>query len=297
MSEPKLHYRMPVVFGPFPGPRQSTTGYKRNLSQSTSLEAYVTYRTTREAVQSMLPDFIKFQDSSSSSSVYLTVSTKTLGNLDWLGNRHYNVYSYFIHGVQFFDPHTQRLYTGTFLPVLWEDMADPIISGREELGFPKLYAGIDIAFDQMKRYDATLSWQGTTFSNFSISGLQEDKFPKVAGLAPKEAGVDDGLFIYRHFPSTGQPGTTETQSLVWVDWKAEQAICQSSVMRKWTGSAGEVKWSEGTWSQLPTLHHIIKRLAAVEQGEIYASGVVQKFGVSDFSSARKIAQVSSKAKL
>ncbi|KAI1409829.1 hypothetical protein F5Y13DRAFT_169017 [Hypoxylon sp. FL1857] len=279
-----LHYRMPIVFGPFPGPRQSFDGRRRDGSSSTSKEAFITFKTPNSALTSLLPPGFSFQEApASGQDAYVTVAPKTLDNLEWLGFRGYNLFSFYIHGVQYVTP-KGVIHQGTFLPVLWEDLADPIISGREELGYPKLFADISISETQGS-YHMSASWKGSCFADFDLEYLRETE-GSAAPLAPAEAGIDNGLLLYRYMPTTGKPGVAEVDYAVFVPYSEERKNQQVSTVRRFVGSTGKVEWYPLDWQRLPTLHHIVKRLAEIPITSIVACGLTEKVGGSDLSSAR-----------
>jgi len=56
--------------------------------------------------------------------------------IEWLAGRGYNILGVTFPAVFKGKEDTAR---GPFLTVLWENLADPIITGREELGFSKIY--------------------------------------------------------------------------------------------------------------------------------------------------------------
>ncbi|KAI1452309.1 hypothetical protein F4805DRAFT_39663 [Annulohypoxylon moriforme] len=283
-SSPGLHHRMPIVFGPFPGPRQSFDGYRRDGSSTTSKEAFLTFTTPKSALASLLPPGFSFQETPSSDKyAYVTIAPKRLDNLEWLAYRGYNLLSFFIHGVQYTTPNG-TIRKGTFLPVLWEDMADPIISGREELGYPKLFAEISISETQ-GAYHMSASWLGSRFADFSLDNLREVE-GTAAPLAPPEAGTDDGILLYRHMPTPGKPGVHEVDYPVFVSHVEERKAQPASTVRRFVGLTGAIKWHPLDWQSLPTLHHIVKRLADVPIVSIVKCGLTEKLGNSDLSSAR-----------
>jgi hypothetical protein len=131
----ETYKRTPTVFGPFPGPRQSHTGQKRRNSLTTALTASITFKALKSNLQSLLPiSNYTFQTPSSDHHAYASLVSKRLANVNWLAGRGYDLYTLYIHGVQYRRPEDGQIFRGPFLPVLFENMADPIISGREELG-------------------------------------------------------------------------------------------------------------------------------------------------------------------
>ena len=74
---------------------------------------------------------------------YASFACTTLDKMEWLGNTGYSHIGLYIHGVEYEKQNGSKI-CGTYMSILFESLADPIISGREELGIPKLYSAIDI---------------------------------------------------------------------------------------------------------------------------------------------------------
>ena len=289
----KLYLRMPIVFGAFPGPRQSHHGYRRNGALSTSIEAGLTLKVPKSELTKFLPRGFRWQNVQSQSPsnhlAYISVVAKKLDGMEWLANKGYNLLSYYVHGVEYTSSEG-KIHRGTYLPVLWEDLADPIISGREELGFPKLFANLD--FEVSKdgaRINA--SWRQSVFAELHLSGLTEQEHP-FSGMAPPDAGIDDGLFLYKYIPAAGRPGVADAEYPVFVPHLAERKAQPAQVTKFLASSEGSVKWSPHDWTKLPTLHHIVKSLADLgadsEKLEVHRAFIVEKRGISDLASASRL---------
>ena len=118
--------------------------------------------------------------------------------MEWLGGSGYNHIGLYLHGVEYVKKNGEVL-SGTYMPILFESLTDPIVSGREELGMPKLYSGIDV-YAREKSLRIQTGWQGANWGNFVLEGL-EDVDPKgEAGTVSGEA--DDGIFTYRIYASS-----------------------------------------------------------------------------------------------
>lgn len=158
-------YRQPRVFGALPGPRNVPLD-KRNLPDNmTVLTVAASALTDAAALGELLPPRCRLHGDP-----VLTVSIAYLRNIGWLAGRGYNIVS-----VEFpivFDGEEGRL-TGKFTPVLWESLADPILTGREELGFSKLYAQIPERIILGNAYRASASWEGFRFFELEASDLAE----------------------------------------------------------------------------------------------------------------------------
>ncbi|GJN81653.1 hypothetical protein PLIIFM63780_005188 [Purpureocillium lilacinum] len=291
MSAPRnfipMHHRMPIVFGPFPGPRQAFDGGARDGSKTSNVEAFITLTVPQSSIVDLLPPGFRFQRPGDHG--YITVAAKRLDNLQWLGGRGYNLLSVYVHGIEYTAPEDGKVYQGTYLPVLWESMADPIISGREELGYPKLFANLDIARPTEESYSMKASWEGSQFADFSVGGLREvQQGPGLSRpLAPAAAGIDEGLLLWRYFPSTGRPGFADVEYPVFMSHADEAQRQRVQTTRRWTASHAKVTWNALDWQALPTLHHIVSRLASIEQSEVVDCGLVEKVGSGNMSSARR----------
>ncbi|VUC25024.1 unnamed protein product [Clonostachys rosea] len=273
----QLYKRIPITFGPFPGPRQSFAGRRWDGSNSSSVEAYITFKASQNTVKRLLPDVFTFQEPTRDA--FVTLAPKELFNLEWLGGRGYRLYSLYIHGVKY-EAADGTTYNGTYIPVLWEDLADPIISGREELGYPKLFADLHITRTETS-YAARASWKGTEFSAFQLNSLREIREDIPWRLAPNDAGIDDAV---------GQPGTADAEYPVFIP-AAEEADRQAvTLLRRFSAPPEQSKlsWHQRDSRFLPTLHHIVQQIGHIRPLEIVAAGVVEKRGIGDLSSARRI---------
>jgi len=63
--------------------------------------------------------------------------------------------------------------TGRFLAVMWENLADPIITGRGEIGQPKLFAEIPDWRLVDGTYCCEASWLGLRFLDLRATELDE----------------------------------------------------------------------------------------------------------------------------
>jgi len=288
----ETYKRTPTVFGPFPGPRQSHTGQKRRNSLTTTLTATITFKALKSQFQNLLPvDSYTFQTPSSDPHAYASLVSKRLANLDWLAGRGYDLYILYIHGVQYTRPEDGQIFTGSFLPVLFENMADPIISGREELGWPKLFSDLQVQHDGAS-YAMTPSWQGSCFGSFTLDGLEEVMGTPEQELKnwspPKSAGQNDGVLLHRYVPHVGRPGMADADYQVWVDTVEDAKASATIVARKWVAEKSSFTFNRLDWQRLPTLHHIVARLAELTVVEIVEGVLVEEHGGSDYSISRKI---------
>lgn len=127
-----LMYQMPYGFGPTAGPRQGPDYKPFDGSRAPHRwSAAVSFLTNRAYLDRLLPPrFDLIGDP------VVTIEFTVFTELAWLAGRGYSMLQ-----VRFpatYEGERDRT-VGSFLPVLWENLADPILCGREELGFAKLW--------------------------------------------------------------------------------------------------------------------------------------------------------------
>jgi hypothetical protein len=89
--------------------------------------------------------------------------------------------------------------TGKFLAVIWENLADPIIAGRGEIGHPKLYAEIQ----EPRRWGGAqlgeAGWMGFRFLDIAVSDLRDapEGHQQVRQTTPS-----DGTLMLKYVPRT-----------------------------------------------------------------------------------------------
>ncbi|KAM0208880.1 hypothetical protein ACHAPQ_009949 [Fusarium lateritium] len=281
--KPHLYWRMPISFGPFPGPRQTFTGEARNATESTFTTASIKFKTSRTLLQNLFPS-TSFRFKSPGTVAYASFSQTTLNKMEWLGGSGYRHIGLYIHGVQYVQK-DGTVRDGTFLPILFESLTDPIVSGREELGMPKLYCSVDI-WKRTNSYRIQTGWQGVQFGSFTLEGLKETSPGASKGTIGGED--DEGIFAYKYIPKVGDRGQADVQHATFVPHAEESKVVPSKVLKVHTAEKASFEFDSHDWEALPTLHHVISRLAEIPVYEILGGKVVEGVGVPDVSSARRI---------
>ncbi|OBT71915.1 hypothetical protein VF21_09213 [Pseudogymnoascus sp. 05NY08] len=284
-KHPELYYRMPIAFGPAPGPRQDIWGNPRSSLDQTFLTASIKFRTSATFLKNLFPTE-SFRFKSPGSVAYASFSTTTLGNMTWLGGGGYNHFGLYIHGVQY----TKRdgtVIDGTYMPLLFESLADPIVSGRDELGMPKVYCAIDI-HRRSKSYRMQASWQGAKFCDFNLEGLSATDPATEMGTIGGES--DYGILVYKYIPAVGKDmrGKSDCEYPIVVPHKEESKVVPSTVKSVSKSKKASVSFDKLDLDALPTLHHIVTVLADIPIYEVVGAKVVEGTGVPDVSSAMRI---------
>lgn len=284
---PRTYWRMPKAFGPMPGPRQSHYGLPRNGEQSTFTTASIKVKTSRTVLQNLFPPGSRnWKFHSPGTVAYCSFSQTTLDKMEWLGGSGYNHLGLYIHGVEYVKQNGE-IVSGTYMPILFESLADPIISGREELGMPKLYSAIDIERDSTS-YHIRASWQGMTWGRFELNNLNE--VDETNGATGKIAGdtSDAGILVHRYIPAVGRDkkGQADVEYTVFDPFsEAEPKPRPQRILRS---DEASIVLNARDWSSLPTMHHIIERLAEIPIYEVVSARVIEGVNVPDVASARRV---------
>jgi hypothetical protein len=191
----------------------------------------------------------------------LTVSMSFKSNIGWLAGRDYSILRTSFRIA--FDSTERGRLAGEFIPVLWENLADPILTGREELGFAKIYAEMPPPVIIGGNYSAVAVWQGFRFFEIEVSDLVETTAQPPAS----------GSFHYKFIPRTGALGEADT---AYLEYAPPNALATGygglQVTRRLTGK-GSVKFHRTRWEDVPFQYPIINALADLPILELRGASV------------------------
>ena len=268
--KPNRYYRMPTHFGPSLGPRQGIDGRRyANIDTTRDLSIQAVFTANPQQLENLLPPGFCLREPHT-----LTVTFGYGKDFEWLAGRGYNIFGISVPATYNGEQNTVH---GDLQLVLWENMADPIITGRDDLGFAKLYCEIPEAQWVDDNIICRASWDGCEFASLKLSGLQAvpiDDLP--------EGHPSDGTLHYKYIPKTGAPGVADVEYAVLTpaDW--------SNVVVEQTHSARSTQchFRHSTWEELPTLVHIVNTLSALTLGDCIAATVMRTHGSKDLSDQR-----------
>ncbi|KAF4962159.1 hypothetical protein FSARC_9733 [Fusarium sarcochroum] len=290
-----VHWKSPVSFGPMPSPRQGHYGKRRPSDEESFKTWSIRFKSSATYLKTLFPttQFSFYKPGTVAEATFLCTE---LNGMKWLGGGGYKFFGLWIHGVQYEKKDGSKIY-GSFLAVLLEDLADPIITGREELGMPKIFCNIDVE-EKGETTNIRCSWRGAQFVDITMNGLGQDVKAETNGTndtnghttpngpdshpAPK----DQGTLVYRYIPSVGNPGVPDAAYTVFLENGLEtntRRVESSSV-----GSGSDLKLTAGTWDTLPTLNNIATGFSEIPIYDIIESKVESGRGVDDISHARRI---------
>ena len=268
---PGKMYRMPTHFGPSLGPRQGPDGRRFDCKNAPKVrEHYVSFLTNREQLEAMLPEGFEL-----AGEPVVTVEASYVTEIQWLAGRGYNVL-----GVSFpatFKGKRDRV-TGPFLTVLWENFGDPIFTGREELGFSKIFCDLPEPRVYEGETHCIATWDGFKFMDMNITNLKQMS----AAQTEAQSGPNyDGMLHYKYIPRTGEWGKADASYPV-----LSPSYLPNKVVKEKHLGDGTVVFHKARWEDLPTTYHIVNAFAELEILEYRGATTVRSVGAKDLSDQR-----------
>lgn len=274
-------YMMPTVFGPALTPRQSVNG-KRYIDATPTQynRSIICYETDYSILQSLVPEGFEVTQP------YVIIDYCMLKNVAWLAGRGYNTLGIAIPVKYSSDLATTQ---GMLLTVLWENHADPIITGREQLGFSKIYADItNINEDKPGVYSVDASsWEFSFFNmeiNTNESAEDQNKLFEVLNLK------GDGMLHHKYIPKTGDgffKGSVDEIVLSPSNWiEPDKTILKNNLESEICMCSGSFSWKVPSWEQMPTQSHIIQKLNQLEVKKMIGAVKSLSYSSNDYFSQR-----------
>jgi hypothetical protein len=168
--------------------------------------------------------------------------------VDWLAGRGYNMI--LVSAAAVFNGEVDQL-EGQFNLVVWENLADPILTGREMSGIPKIFADIPDheVIDDVWRCSA--SHFGNKILDMKIANPVAITQEEIDAFV--DAGKDrNNPMGWRYLPKVGAPGAAISEPTL---FPQENHFSEALV------GEGTIDWQRLTWQQTPTQFHIVNALA------------------------------------
>ena len=273
---PGKMYIMPTHFGPSMGPRQGPEGRTfecKDTPKTTSIS--VNFLTNREQLEELLPEGFEV-----GVEPVVSVSASYMKEIEWLAGRGYNIL-----GVSFpaiFNGAQDRA-KGGLLAVLWENLCDPILTGREQLGFSKIYCELPEPTVLYEETCCIASWLGFKFMDMKLTNMVSvplNPSPLSATEEPNE-GVLKGTLHYKYIPRTGEWNCADVGHVVLTPAEGSNSVIKET----WQGD-GTVEFHRARWEDLPTQYHIVNTLQELEIKEYRGASIVKSIGGKDLSDQR-----------
>lgn len=258
-------YRMPRSFGYAPGPRNLPAHQRHRQYEKEVISWTVSARTQADRLERFLPEGLSLHGEAR-----LEICVMSFSNLGWLAGRGYDIV---IVRIPVCWTERQAQGSGCFVPVVWENMADPIITGREELGWSKIFADIRVSDAAAKPWQCSASWDGHRFFEFSASG-----FTQIASAPTQPAMVFE-----KYVPATGEPEAVDAQYLTMTVPDGPEPKIHAV-----EEGQGCFEFRSASWEQMPTQYPIVNALAALPLCDFSRVTKVSSSSGGDGSEQRKL---------
>ena len=265
-------YRMPTHFGPAPGPRQHPEGGRfDNTEEPRTLTAWMSWTVPSDEIADHLPP--GFHPTHPGR---ITIEIRARRNLPWLAGRGYNILM-----VSFDVLPPNDLPRGRLQAAVWESLPDAVMTGREELGVPKLWAEVaDLPHPAAREtIEVHADWLGFRFFETRFTDLREDE------ASARHDITGPPYYQWRYFPRPGHWGEADVSYAT----MTPGAVPARRVVRSWSGQAA-VHLHRPTWADMPTQSHIVTALAALAPDDCVAAGLNETVGSRDLSDQQILPQ-------
>ncbi|KAJ9115437.1 hypothetical protein QFC22_005194 [Naganishia vaughanmartiniae] len=267
----------------------------------------VVYECDRTPLQALLPEGYEIDAATEQPTVLFEVMN--LRNLPWLAGRGghscacsklvadllnfvrigYNTWGVYVNDVVC--KISAEPVKASYLLVLFENMSDPIVTGREELGFPKVWAELPDPITRDGHLVHTASWLGTEFMRLSVPDVQERPMGESPSMSARPYTMPsvEGLLHHRYVPAVGEPGKHDASYPIFVPGAGSKnpPITKYSAP---TRSIQECKLqiTRHPWEKLPTIHNIVNGLASLKLGRVREFAHQDIAGAGDVSGVRRL---------
>jgi hypothetical protein len=263
---------MPASFGPLAGPRQGPDGRRfecRDFPKARTIA--VSFLSNAEQLDALLPDGFSL-----AGEPVVSVSASYTTEIEWLAGRGYNML-----GVRI--PATFRgakdEVSGSFLCVLWENLSDPILTGRDELGVPKIWCELPEPVEENGVTRLNASWLGFEFLALEVRDLVELSREQIA--AKQEAVAGGGDLHLKYIPKTGAWGEADACYVTHIP----AATPNKKILQQWSGGAN-LRIRHARWEDMPSQYNIVNALADLEIKEYRGASITRTVGGKDLGDVR-----------
>ena len=254
----KKMYTMPVGFGPTPGMMQNADGRRFLYGQLRHVTNHtLVYESNPAQLEKLLPPAFTLDKP------FVIVNHRMNRNLAWLAGRGYNLVSVTIPATFHGKKETVK---GCFMVAIWENEFDPILAGREQLGYVKTFAAIDdiVTYNDVSRaYASSYGFQFVRLK-FHLTRQPDNVAELKSILFDPE---NQGDMNYRYIPKTGDGFTAADVECITLNpskIKYPDDVTATLPEPVVTYGTGWLKWNRPEFEDMPTQYHIIQGLDDME---------------------------------
>jgi hypothetical protein len=243
----------------------------------------IKFKTSRTVLQNLFPPGSKqWKFTSPATVAYASVSQTSLDGMEWLGGKGYNFIMLLLHGITYTTSSGKTIH-GMHLPCIFEDLPDPVITGRDELGMPKLVCAVDKIRGRSSQIVKT-SWRGAEWGIFEWENLAEVPIESKEGMMGG-SNAGEGILAARYFPAVGRDKKGQADADYVIIDRFAEATPKPRIERIFKAKNARITFDAGDEQRLPTLHYITSRLAEIPVYEVVDARIIEGTGVADLSHA------------
>jgi len=232
--DPEQRYMMPAHFGPRPA---APSARYHDVTKMV-----ISYRTDRDKLAAYVPAPFEVTEDAIVSVVYSCGK-----QIDWLAGHGYNLIG--VNASVVFNGKVDHL-QGAYTLVMWENLTDPILTGRELQGIPKIYADIPDHTVCEGTWRVAASHFSHRILQMTITDLTPCTDEQIANSQKAMAGKDNWMG-WKYIPNpNGEGAALSTPTL----FPSSRATTDLQV------GTGTIAWEQLTWEQNPTQYHIVNAL-------------------------------------
>jgi acetoacetate decarboxylase len=204
----------------------------------------------------------------------ITVAYSMNRDISWLAGGDYNIIAVSARATY---PGQVDTVAGNYALVLWENLTDPILPGREQQGVPKVYGEIDDHRAFKGTWRTALSNNGKTMLEMEAADLTKMTPDAFEAFSAKSA--QGNLLGWKYIPN-------ETRSAPLLSYGT--LFPMSYRYREAWSATGSLQWHPRKWEELPTQAHIVNALHALPIKEILSCTVSKASVTLHASKVRRI---------
>lgn len=270
-------YMQPIFFGPTTT-MQSLDG-KRILHQPAKGECLgVTFETNQDQIDELLPECF------TSNAPVISVQACEFADIGWLAGHTYNLIN--ISTPVHFKGREHDL-DGDLVLVMFENHADPIVAGRDGIGYSKIYADIP----RFSHYEGIVTARASSWDfPFMKLTLDLNKEAEDPNRLMELASQSQGKMNYRYIPSVDDITVADVEYPVFnpkkwdkpenYSWEIEPPVSKFC--------KAEIKFNEPDWTDMPTYYRVGKALADFEIKKYLGGQYIKYTEVCDYTHAFRL---------
>ena len=220
-------------------------------------ELSASFTTEPEAVAALCPPGFRPADEA-----VVTFRMQQCDDIDWLAGRGYNLLAVDVAAV--FDGERDRGVAGALCIVIWENMTEPILTGREFSGVAKIYGEIPDPREEDGVWRAGVSRFGRPIVELSVSALRPR--PEAAQRELEAARREGNYMQYKYVPGIEDEGADVAYAAVYPSTGSCVELC---------GGEGGAVVHRASFEQNPTQFELINRLADMPLLEARAAALAR----------------------